>query len=87
MGFAKELQNSVAMTTGQWKQYGDQRSAENNQETIDQAGTNVQDTLKAYNTYATINVDKTILNVTDTGNAQLKIGMMQDVGRVNVKIS
>ena len=89
----KELKNTLAQTTGERKEYGAQRTVPNNDEIINQANGSIKDTLQGYNNYAIIHVDKTIIGVDDniwvdaTGNAQIKIGMAQDMGKINVKIS
>ncbi len=83
----KELMNTVAVVTGQRTEYGAQRSAENNEETIKLAETNVQEILQWYSTYGLVNIDKTIVSVNETGAMHIKILMAQDMGKINVKIS
>jgi len=34
-----------------------------------------------------VNIDKTIIGVDETGNAQIKIAMAEDMGRINIKMT
>lgn len=73
-----------------WEQrteYGAQWNPTNNNDVINQTEGSIKDTLQWYNNYAIVHIDKTIIWVDSTGNAQINIGMIQDMGKVNVKIS
>lgn len=84
---SKELSNGLERLTGEWKEYGAQWNAQNNEEVINEAPDNTRSILQWYNKYAVLNIDKTIIGVDTTGNTQIKMGMAQDVGKINVKIS
>lgn len=67
--------------------YGDQRTVPNNEDIINQSSDDIRGKLQGYNTYSIVNLKDTIINVEDTGTNEITIGMAQDVGPVNVKIS
>jgi len=87
LGIFKELINSFEKAGNERKEYGSQRSASSNEDTINSAPDDIKQTLEGYNNYAVVNIDKTIISVDTTGNSQIKIGMAQDMGNINVKIS
>lgn len=57
----QEVQNGVQNTQNQWKTYGSQRTAPNNDTVISQAPEAIQQTLQGYNNYAVVDIDKTIV--------------------------
>lgn len=69
---SNEMMQTIAQTTGQWKAYGKQRDPKYNYDFINQ--------------YAVVNIDKTIISVDSTGTLQLKIGLIKDLGNLDVKI-
>lgn len=94
------LKDIIQNTTGygedignQRKEYGEQRNIPDNEEIINQTEGNIKETLQWYNNNVIVHIDKTIIWVDDdigvdtTGNAQIKIGMAQDMGTINIKIS
>jgi len=86
-GVFKEIWSSFENRKSEWEEYGNERWGVNNEETIKNVEGKTKEILQRYNNYATVNIDKTIIGVNDTGNAQITIGMMKDLGDVEVKIS
>ena len=87
LGTLKEFQASFENAGKQRKEYGEQRAGPKNEDIIEQATGNIKDLLNGYNTYALPKFDSTTINVDSTGTNQLRIGMMQDMGNINIKIS
>ncbi|MCX6825442.1 MAG: VCBS repeat-containing protein [candidate division SR1 bacterium] len=83
----QDTQNTIQNTEAQWKQYGSQRTAPNNDDIINNAPDGIKQKLQGYNNSAIINIDKTIVGVDDSGSTQIKVGMTDNLGDINVKIS
>ena len=87
LGTIESIATSFKDSGKQRKKYGEQRAGPNNQENIDQATGKTKQILESYNTYALPKFTTTTINLDNPEKNQIRLGMMQDVWDINVKIS
>lgn len=89
IGTFKEITNTFENFWTQRKEYGSQRTAPNNDDTIDAETGETREILRGYNNYAKVDTSRTMisLGVDDTDNVKIYVWMLNDFWFTKVKIS